>query len=163
MTAALLEVENLSAELLVEGRRRTVLHDVSLQIGAGEAVGLVGESGSGKSMTARAIARLLPPGATTAGAIRFDGRDVAALRGGALRDYRGAVAMVFQDPRAHVNPVRRIGDFMTEALRTLRGVPSRARRGDGRSRRSPTSGSTTASGASRSTRTSCRAACCSAS
>jgi peptide/nickel transport system ATP-binding protein len=124
VTAALLEVENLSAELLVEGRRRTVLHDVSLQIGAGEAVGLVGESGSGKSMTARAVARLLPPGATTAGAIRFDGRDVGALRGGALRDYRGAVAMVFQDPRAHVNPVRRIGDFLTEALRTLRRVPS---------------------------------------
>ena len=105
-----------------------MLHDVSLQIGAGEAVGLVGESGSGKSMTARAVARLLPPGATTTGAIRFDGRDVAALRGGALRDFRGAVAMVFQDPRAHVNPVRTIGDFLTEALRTLRRVPP-ARRG----------------------------------
>ena len=80
MTATLLAVENLSAELLVEGRRRTVLHDVSLQIGAGEAVGLVGESGSGKSMTARAVARLLPPGATTTGAIRFDGRDVPERR-----------------------------------------------------------------------------------
>jgi oligopeptide/dipeptide ABC transporter ATP-binding protein len=123
VTAPLLQVEHLSAELSVEGRRRTVLHDVSLTIGAGEAVGLVGESGSGKSMTARAVARLLPPGATTTGAIRFDGRDVPALRGGALRDYRGAVAMVFQDPRAHVNPVRTIGDFLTEALRTLRRAP----------------------------------------
>jgi oligopeptide/dipeptide ABC transporter ATP-binding protein len=105
-----------------------VLHDVSLSIGPGEAVGLVGESGSGKSMTARAVARLLPPGARTTGTIRFDGRDVSALRGSALRDYRGEVAMVFQDPRAHVNPVRRIGDFMTEALRTLRDVGAPAAR-----------------------------------
>jgi oligopeptide/dipeptide ABC transporter ATP-binding protein len=75
-------------------------------------------------MTARAVARLLPSGATTGGAIRFDGRDVSALRGAALRDFRGAVAMVFQDPRAHINPVRTIGDFLTEALRTLRRVPA---------------------------------------
>ncbi len=98
MTAALLEVEGLSADLQVEGRRRTVLHDVSLTIGAGEAVGLVGESGSGKSMTARAVARLLPAGAATTGAIRFDGRDVPALRGDALRDYHGAIAMVLHPP-----------------------------------------------------------------
>ena len=67
MTGALLEVDHLSADLPVEGEMRTVLHDVSLAIGAGEAVGLVGESGSGKSMTARAVARLLPAG-------RGDGR-----------------------------------------------------------------------------------------
>jgi oligopeptide/dipeptide ABC transporter ATP-binding protein len=122
VTGALLEVDHLSADLPVEGEMRTVLHDVSLAIGAGEAVGLVGESGSGKSMTARAVARLLPAGAATGGEIRFDGADVGALRGGGLRDFRGAVAMVFQDPRAHINPVRTIGDFMTEALRTLRRV-----------------------------------------
>ncbi|HET6505864.1 MAG TPA: ABC transporter ATP-binding protein [Baekduia sp.] len=120
--SALLEVEHLAARLPVEGELRTVLHDVSLSIAAGEAVGLVGESGSGKSMTARAVARLLPSGAQADGAIRFDGKDVAALKGGGLRDYRGEVAMVFQDPRAHVNPVRTIGDFMVEALRALRGV-----------------------------------------
>ena len=121
MSGALLELEHLSVTLPVEGRRRPALHDVSLAIGAGEAVGLVGESGSGKSMTARAVARLLPRGAEVAGAIRYDGADVGALRGGALRALRGEVAIVFQDPRAHVNPVRRIGDFLTEALR-LRGV-----------------------------------------
>jgi len=124
----LLEVEHLAARLPVEGELRTVLHDVSLAIGEGEAVGLVGESGSGKSMTARAVARLLPRGAKVEGAIRYDGRDVAALKGGALRDYRGEVAMVFQDPRAHVNPVRSIGDFMMEALRSLRGVDRTAAR-----------------------------------
>jgi oligopeptide/dipeptide ABC transporter ATP-binding protein len=128
MSGPLLEVEHLEARLPVDGRPQTVLHDVSLTIGAGEAVGLVGESGSGKSMTARAVARLLPAGARTSGSIRYDGRDVAALRGGALRDYRGEVAMVFQDPRAHINPVRTIGDFMTEALRTLGRVPAAAAR-----------------------------------
>ncbi len=118
MTGALLEIEHLSAQLPVEGRMQTVLHDVSLSIAAGEAVGLVGESGSGKSMTARAVARLLPTGASTAGTLRYDGDDVDSLRGGDLRDYRGQVAMVFQDSRAHINPVRSIGDFMTEWLRT---------------------------------------------
>jgi oligopeptide/dipeptide ABC transporter ATP-binding protein len=125
MSGPLLQLEHLSVTLPVEGRRRPVLHDFSLAFGAGEAVGLVGESGSGKSMTARAVARLLPRGAEVAGAIRSDGADVGALRGGALRALRGEVAMVFQDPRAHVNPVRRIGDFLTEALR-LRGVDRRA-------------------------------------
>jgi oligopeptide/dipeptide ABC transporter ATP-binding protein len=124
MSAALLELEHLSVTLPVEGDRRPVLHDVSLAIGAGEAVGLVGESGSGKSMTARAVARLLPRGAQLAGALRYDGADVSALRAGALRGFRREVAMVFQDPRAHVNPVRHIGDFLTEALR-LRGVERR--------------------------------------
>ena len=118
---SLLEIEGLTVTLPVEGEQRTVLRDVSLQIAAGEAVGLVGESGSGKSMTARAVARILPPGAVVTGRVEFDERDVRALRGGALRQYRGEVAVVFQDARAHTNPVRTIGDFMTEALR-LRGV-----------------------------------------
>jgi oligopeptide/dipeptide ABC transporter ATP-binding protein len=115
--SALLEIEGLGARLPVEGEQRPVLHDVSLAIGEGEALGLVGESGSGKSMTARAVARLLPRGAETSGAIRFAGEDVLKLGGGALRRYRERVVMIFQDPRAHVNPVRRIGDFMTEGLR----------------------------------------------
>ncbi len=119
----LLSIDDLTVQLSVEGDLRTVLHGVSLEISAGEAVGLVGESGSGKSMTARAVSRILPSGAVTFGSISFDGRDVSALRGGALRQYRGEVAMIFQDPRAHTNPVRTIGDFMTEALRTNRGVP----------------------------------------
>jgi oligopeptide/dipeptide ABC transporter ATP-binding protein len=119
----LLSVDGLTVLLPVEGRQRAVLRDVSLQIRPGEAVGLVGESGSGKSMTARAIDRLLPRGAQVQGQIYFDGADVGALSGSQLRGYRNKVAMIFQDPRAHVNPVRRIGDFMTEALRTNLGVP----------------------------------------
>jgi len=121
----LLEVDRLSVFLRVEGVERPVLRDVTLAISRGEALGLVGESGSGKSMTARATDRLLPPGARTEGSIRLGGLDVGALAGADLRRYRLRVAMIFQDPRAHVNPVRRIGDYMTEALRTSLGVARR--------------------------------------
>ena len=123
-SAALLEVAGLSVLLDISGTKRPVLRDVSLTVRPGEAVGLVGESGSGKSMTARAIDRLLPQGAEVHGTIRFDGSDVGGLSGAALRRYRNQVAMIFQDPRAHTNPVRRVGDFMTEALRTNLGVPA---------------------------------------
>jgi oligopeptide/dipeptide ABC transporter ATP-binding protein len=118
----LLSVEGLTVLLPIEGEERAVLRDVSLEIRTGETVSLVGESGSGKSMTARAIDRLLPKGAQVKGQIRFGGSDVSALAGSKLRAYRNRVAMIFQDPRAHVNSVRRIGDFMTEALRTNLGI-----------------------------------------
>jgi oligopeptide/dipeptide ABC transporter ATP-binding protein len=122
--APLLELDGLTVRLPVGEAMRPVLRDVSLSLHPGETLGLVGESGSGKSMTARAIDRLLPRGAEVDGEIRFEGRDVGALSGPALRRYRNQVAMIFQDPRAHVNPVRRIGDFMTEALRANLGVPA---------------------------------------
>ena len=112
----------LTVLLEVNGARCAVLRDVSLTLRPGEAVGLVGESGSGKSLTARAIGRLLPPDAEVRGSIRFGSTDVGGLAGADLRRYRSQVAMIFQDPRAHVNPVRRIGDFMTEALRVNHGV-----------------------------------------
>ena len=118
MAAPLVELERLVVRLPVEGELRAVLRGIDLTIGVGEVVGLVGESGSGKSMTARTIDRLLPAGATVEGVVRVDGRDVWSLEGDALRRFRADVAMVFQDPRAHINPVRRIGDFMTEAVVT---------------------------------------------
>ena len=120
---ALLELDGVTVRLPVEGSMRAVLQEVSFVIRPGEAIGLVGESGSGKSMTARAIDRLLPPGAAVTGRIRFGGRDVMTLAGADLKRFRSEVAMIFQDPRAHINPVRRIGDYMTEALRTNAGVP----------------------------------------
>jgi oligopeptide/dipeptide ABC transporter ATP-binding protein len=120
----LLDVDGLTVLLPIRGAQQAVLRDVALTVRPGEALGLVGESGSGKSMTARAIGRLLPRGARVDGTIRFGGREVAALSGADLRGFRSQVAMIFQDPRAHVNPVRKIGDYMTEALRTNLGVPA---------------------------------------
>lgn len=114
----LLEVEGLTVRLDVAGEMRTVLRDVSFSLDAGKTLGLVGESGSGKSMTVRSIARLLPPGASVDGRIGFDGSQVMDLRSDALRRYRSKdVAMIFQDARAYTNPVRSIGDFLTESLR----------------------------------------------
>jgi oligopeptide/dipeptide ABC transporter ATP-binding protein len=113
---AMLEIDDLVVQLPVGGSLRPVLRGIDLRLDAGDALGLVGESGSGKSMTARAIDRLLPAGAVSTGSIRLDGVDVASLRGDDLRRFRRDVSMVFQDPRSHINPVRRIGDFMTEAV-----------------------------------------------
>jgi oligopeptide/dipeptide ABC transporter ATP-binding protein len=121
--APLLELDALSVRLPLRGVLAPVIHDVTLAVAAGEAVGLVGESGSGKSMTLRSITRLLPPGAETGGDVRFEGRSVGALRGAALRAFRAHdVAVVFQDPRAHINPMRSVGDFLIEGLCTTRGV-----------------------------------------
>jgi oligopeptide/dipeptide ABC transporter ATP-binding protein len=118
MTDSLLEIENLTVNLPVAGVSRPILRGVSLSVAPGEALGLVGESGSGKSMTVRAVDRILPPAAETGGSIRYDGREVTELSGADYRRYRQEVAMIFQDPRVHVNPVRHVGDFMTEVLRT---------------------------------------------
>jgi peptide/nickel transport system ATP-binding protein len=131
--APLLELERLRVALPTREGMRTILRDVSLTVAEGEAVGLVGMSGSGKTMTARAVVRLLPAGADVGGAdpsltptpppIRFAGRSVLDLDREELARYRASdVAMISQDPRAHINPVRRIGDFLTEALVLTLGV-----------------------------------------
>ncbi|MEU7584361.1 ABC transporter ATP-binding protein [Streptomyces sp. NPDC041068] len=109
----LLSITDLTVHL--PGAARPVLDSVSLHVGPGEVVGLVGESGSGKSTTAKAALGLLPPGATATGSVHVADTDVLALTGERLRAHRaGPVAMVHQDPRAALNPVRRIGDFLTE-------------------------------------------------
>ncbi|MER7395785.1 ABC transporter ATP-binding protein [Streptomyces sp. NPDC000151] len=123
----LLRFDGLHITLPVQGGHRAVIHRVDLTVPAGGAVGLVGESGSGKSLTARSVLRLLPPGARLSGEVRFEGASIAAMDPAALRTLRSRdVAMIFQDPRAHINPLRTIGDFLTEGLITTRGVRRRA-------------------------------------
>ncbi|MBL5974561.1 MAG: ABC transporter ATP-binding protein [Candidatus Leucobacter sulfamidivorax] len=98
---------------------QAVVRDVSFTLSHGEALALVGESGAGKSMTARALLGMLPRGAKQSGAVRVDGESVFEMSRKALSSYRTKrITMIFQDPRAHINPVRTIGDFLTEALRT---------------------------------------------
>ncbi|MFI6875250.1 ABC transporter ATP-binding protein [Streptomyces sp. NPDC050400] len=112
----LLDIDNLTLRL-PDRRTRPLLTEVSLRVAAGEVVGLVGESGSGKSTTARAALRMLPTGADVTGTVRVDGRDVLAMSPAELRTHRArSVSMIYQDPRASLNPVRRIGDFLTERL-----------------------------------------------
>jgi oligopeptide/dipeptide ABC transporter ATP-binding protein len=126
--SALLELEGLRVGVPYEGGFREVVRRVDLTIADGESVGLVGESGSGKSMTARAVLRLLPHGSRVEGSVRFDGREVFRMSPPELRAYRaGQAAMIFQDPKAHTNPLRTVGDFLTEGLRLNQRMPKRAR------------------------------------
>src|SRR5437879_10489713 len=77
---------------------------VDLEIYPGETVGLVGETGCGKSTLARVVMRLYDP---TEGRISFEGRDITRLKGGALREQRRDMQMIFQDPFASLNHARR--------------------------------------------------------
>ena len=98
---------------------------IDFDVYAGETFGIVGESGSGKSTTARLVARLLDP---TAGEVRFDGRDITALRGSDLKLLRRELQIVFQDPYSSLNPRRTIGSIVAEPLQIHRVQPDRAKR-----------------------------------
>ena len=87
--------------------------DVSFTLNRGETLGVVGESGCGKSTMARCIMRLLDP---TSGAITFEGRDISTLSRTDMRPIRREMMMIFQDPYASLNPRKRVGFIVGEAL-----------------------------------------------
>lgn len=115
----LLNVKGLTTRIRSEHGNLAVVDDVSLQISAGETLGLVGESGSGKSMTALSIMGLLPrpDSYLDNGCVDFDGTDIAQLNSRALAQLRGnEISMIFQDPMTALNPVKRVGEQILEVL-----------------------------------------------
>ncbi len=95
--------------------KRSAVDHVSVGVAAGERLGIVGESGSGKSTLVRMMAALDRP---SAGSIRFRGTEIAGLPERRLGFLRSAVQMVFQDPRSSLDPRMRVGDSITEPLRS---------------------------------------------
>ena len=106
------------------------LNGVDLDLRRGTITGLVGETGCGKSLTARAIMGIVPqPGRLTAGSIEFDGRDLARVDERALRNVRGKeIAMIFQNPRAALNPLFTVERQLDLVLRRHTTLDARGRR-----------------------------------
>ena len=127
MSAALLEVENLGRQFVVRrsafGRPTamvTAVEAVSFSLAAGTTLALVGESGCGKTTLGRLVLRLIEP---TEGRIRFDGRDVTALKERHLRLLRRNAQLIFQDPYASLNPRMTVGQILAEPLALHEVVP----------------------------------------
>jgi oligopeptide/dipeptide ABC transporter ATP-binding protein len=116
----LLEIRDLSVGLRTRAGLTPLVRGVSLDVRAGERVGLVGESGSGKSLTLLAIMGLLasPPVEVTGGSVRLAGTELVGAPDRQMRTLRGSqVAMVYQDPMTSLDPVQRVGAQIAEGLR----------------------------------------------
>ncbi len=120
MTAPpLLDVNDLTVEFATRrGVVRAVQH-VNISVAKGETLGIVGESGSGKSVTSYAVMRILDrAGMIAEGSVVFSGIDVKTASEDQMRDLRGReISMIFQNPRAALNPIRKVGDQIEDVLR----------------------------------------------
>jgi peptide/nickel transport system ATP-binding protein len=119
----LLEVKDLKVYFPIRRGvlRRTVGHvkavdGVTLAVPEGRTLALVGESGSGKTTVGKAILQLIRP---TAGSVRYEGAELTRLARPALKRYRAAMQIVFQDPYASLNPRMRVADILAEGMRSL--------------------------------------------
>ncbi|MFG1358444.1 dipeptide ABC transporter ATP-binding protein [Xanthobacter pseudotagetidis] len=114
----LLEVKDLTVEFLTRRGIVTAVEKVSLTLAKGETLGIVGESGSGKSVTSYTVMRILDrAGRIAEGSITFSGLDVAHAPESAMRDLRGReMSMIFQNPRAALNPIRKVGHQIADVL-----------------------------------------------
>jgi peptide/nickel transport system ATP-binding protein len=118
----LLEVRGLRTHFGAGARAVRAVNGVDLTVRPGEVLGIVGESGCGKTVLALSILRLIDkPGRIVAGEVLFEGRDVLAMRRSALTALRGRdIGMIFQQPKASLDPIMRVGQQIAEPLR-LRG------------------------------------------
>jgi oligopeptide/dipeptide ABC transporter ATP-binding protein len=125
-----LRIENLRTQYHDKKTVLKAVDGVSLELHAGEVLGIVGESGCGKTTLGLSILNLVPhPGAIESGRIMYRGKDVLQMSGGELRDLRGRdISMIFQDPIAGLNPVLSVGDQVQEIITAHSGVEKREAR-----------------------------------
>ncbi len=125
--APALNVEGLSVEFRTRSGIVRALDNVSFTIAKGETMALVGESGSGKSVTAYAVLGILDPAARiTGGTAMFGGLDLLSAKPNQLADVRGReIAMIFQNPRTALNPIRPVGRQIADVLIRHGNVPGR--------------------------------------
>ena len=120
MTAQpLLDVSDLTVEFSTRRGIVKAVQHVNISVAKGETLGIVGESGSGKSVTSYAVMRILDrAGRIAEGSVMFSGIDVKAATENQMRDLRGReISMIFQNPRAALNPIRKVGDQIEDVLR----------------------------------------------
>jgi peptide/nickel transport system ATP-binding protein len=123
-----LDVKNLKTVFFTNSGLFKAVDDVSFHVRRGETLAIVGESGCGKSVTALSIMRLVPdpPGRIVGGSIVLEGTDLLALDEDRMRAVRGnRISMIFQEPMTSLNPVIRIGDQITEALRLHQNISNK--------------------------------------
>jgi peptide/nickel transport system ATP-binding protein len=115
MSEPLYRAEALTRTFTTAGRPVPALGGVDLELARGGRLGIVGESGSGKSTLVRLLAGLDRP---SSGKVWFEGREITTLRERELGFLRASVQLVFQDPRSSLNPRMRVGEIITEPLRS---------------------------------------------
>jgi peptide/nickel transport system ATP-binding protein len=118
-----LDVKGLRTVFFTNSGLFKAVDDISFTVRRGETLAIVGESGCGKSVTALSVMRLVPdpPGRIVGGSIVLEGTDLLALDENEMRKVRGnRISMIFQEPMTSLNPVMRIGDQITEAVRLHR-------------------------------------------
>jgi peptide/nickel transport system ATP-binding protein len=127
--ATVLDVKGLQTVFFTNSGLFRAVDDVSFRVRRGETLAIVGESGCGKSVTALSIMRLVPnpPGKIVGGSIMLEGTDLLGLDEDEMRAVRGnRISMIFQEPMTSLNPVMRIGDQITEAVRLHRTMTQKA-------------------------------------
>ena len=130
-TDSLLKVKELSVSFSTDEGEVEALDAVDFEVKHGQTLGLVGESGCGKSVTALSVMRLLPRpiGKITGGSIHFGGMDLLKLTPDEIRQIRGnEIGMIFQEPMNALNPVRTIGDQISESFLLHQNVTPKAAR-----------------------------------
>jgi peptide/nickel transport system ATP-binding protein len=123
MEEMVLDVKGLRTVFFTNSGLFKAVDDVSFSVRRGETLAIVGESGCGKSVTALSVMRLVPdpPGRIVGGSIMLEGTDLLSLDESEMRAIRGnRISMIFQEPMTSLNPVTRIGDQITEAVRLHR-------------------------------------------